>query len=100
LTFPSYARLRAPGAFSEELLEKILRGVSAQVFGVSPSSVSQKDGGADGPTAEGVPRAVLGGVHAVRAVPGHNAQHELVCLHRVIVPLLTLPPALKKERNC
>ena len=49
----SYARLRAPGAFSEELLEKILRGVSAQkyadtvlpaakAFRVSPSSVSRK----------------------------------------------------------
>lgn len=30
VTLQSYARLRAPGAFSEELLEKILRGVSAQ----------------------------------------------------------------------
>ena len=49
----SYARLRAPGAFSEELLEKILHGVSAQkyaetvlqtaeAFGVSASSVSRK----------------------------------------------------------
>ena len=49
----SYARLHATGDFSEELLEKILRGVSAQkctetvmdavrAFGVSPSSVSQK----------------------------------------------------------
>jgi len=49
----SYARLRAPGAFSEEVLEQLLRGVSAQkyeetvldaahAFGVSPSSVSQK----------------------------------------------------------
>ena len=49
----SYTRVRAPGAFSEELLEKILRGVSAQkyadtvihvveAFGVSPSSVSRK----------------------------------------------------------
>jgi putative transposase len=35
VTLQSYARLRAPGAFSEELLEKILRGVS-------PSSVSRK----------------------------------------------------------
>jgi hypothetical protein len=45
----SYARLHATGDFSEELLEKILRGVSAQkytetvidaaqVFGVSPSA--------------------------------------------------------------
>jgi transposase-like protein len=53
VTLQSYARLRAPGAFSEELLEKILRGVSAQkytetvldatqAFGVSPSAVSQK----------------------------------------------------------
>ena len=53
VTLQSYARLRAPGAFSEELLEKILRGVSAQkyaetvlqtaeAFGVSPSSVSRK----------------------------------------------------------
>jgi putative transposase len=49
----SYVRLHSPGQFSEELLEKILRGVSAkkytetvidsaQAFGVSPSSVSQK----------------------------------------------------------
>jgi transposase-like protein len=53
LTLQSYARMRAPGAFSEELLEKILRGVSAQqyadtvlhaagAFGVSPSAVSRK----------------------------------------------------------
>ena len=32
VTLQSYARLRAPGAFSEELLEKILRGVSAQKY--------------------------------------------------------------------
>jgi putative transposase len=49
----SYARLHATGDFSEELLEKILRGVSAQkysetvlgaarAFGVSPSAVSHK----------------------------------------------------------
>ena len=49
----SYVRLHSPGQFSEELLEKILRGVSAQkyeetvldaahAFGVSPSSVSRK----------------------------------------------------------
>jgi len=49
----SYARIHSPGQFSEELLEKILRGVSAQkytetvlnaagAFGVSPSSVSRK----------------------------------------------------------
>lgn len=48
VTLQSYARRRAPGAFSEELLEKVLRGVSAQqyadtvihaagAFGVSPS---------------------------------------------------------------
>lgn len=53
VTLQSYARLRAPGAFSEELLEKVLRGVSAQqyadtvihaagAFGVSPSTVSRK----------------------------------------------------------
>jgi transposase-like protein len=53
LTLQSYARMRAPGAFSEELLEKILRGMSAQqyadtvlhaagAFGVSPSAVSRK----------------------------------------------------------
>jgi putative transposase len=53
MTLQSYARLRTPGAFSEELLEKILRGVSAQkyaetvissakAFGVSPTSVSRK----------------------------------------------------------
>ena len=49
----SYVRLHSPGQFSEELLENILRGFSAQkytetvldaarAFGVSPSSVSQK----------------------------------------------------------
>ena len=49
----SYARLHATGDFSEELLEKILRGVSAQkysetvlgaarAFGVAPSAVSHK----------------------------------------------------------
>lgn len=53
LTLQSYARMRAPGAFSEELLAKILRGVSVQryadtvietagAFGVSASSVSRK----------------------------------------------------------
>jgi transposase-like protein len=53
VTLQSYARMRAPGAFSEELLEKILRGVSAQkyadtvlqaagAFGVSSSTVSRK----------------------------------------------------------
>jgi putative transposase len=53
VTLQSYARMRAPGVFSEELLEKILRGVSAQqyaetvlhaagTFGVSPSTVSRK----------------------------------------------------------
>lgn len=49
----SYVRLHSPGQFSEELLEKILRGVSAQkytetvleaarAFGVSLSAVFQK----------------------------------------------------------
>jgi transposase-like protein len=49
----SYERLKTPGQFSEELLEKLLRGVSAQkyeetvfdaaqAFGVSPSAISQK----------------------------------------------------------
>ncbi len=53
VTLQSYARLRNPGAFSEELLEKILRGVSAQKYadtvldaahavGVSPTAISQK----------------------------------------------------------
>lgn len=53
VTLQSYARMRAPGAFSEELLEKVLRGMSAQqyadtvihaagAFGVSPSTVSRK----------------------------------------------------------
>jgi putative transposase len=48
----SYAQLRQPGAFSQELLEQALRGMSAQkyeetvvksaeAFGVSPSSVSR-----------------------------------------------------------
>jgi putative transposase len=49
----SYEALRSPGQFSEELLQKILRGVSAQkygetvtdaahAFGVSPTAVSNK----------------------------------------------------------
>jgi transposase-like protein len=49
----SYQALRSPGQFSEELLEKILRGVSAskygetvmdaaKAFGVSPTAVSNK----------------------------------------------------------
>lgn len=49
----SYAKLRHHGQFSEEMLDKILRGVSAQkyeetvlgtasAFGVSPSSISKK----------------------------------------------------------
>lgn len=53
LPLPSYQRLKTPGPFSEELLEKLLRGVSAQkyeetvldaaqAFGVSPSAISQK----------------------------------------------------------
>ncbi len=53
VTFQSYARLRSPGEFSEELLEKILRGVSAQKYadtvlhaahavGVSPTTISRK----------------------------------------------------------
>jgi transposase-like protein len=53
VTLQSYARLRTPGAFSEELLGKILRGVSAQKYaetvlqagealGVSASTVSRK----------------------------------------------------------
>lgn len=53
VTLQSYARLRNPGVFSEELLEKILRGVSAQKYadtvlhaahaiGVSPTAISRK----------------------------------------------------------
>jgi putative transposase len=53
LTLQSYAKMKAPGQFSEELLEQILRGVSgrkyeetvveaAEAFGVSPSSVSRR----------------------------------------------------------
>jgi len=53
MPIPSYQRLKTPGQFSEELLEKLLRGVSAQkyeetvldaaqAFGVSPSTISQK----------------------------------------------------------
>lgn len=53
VTLQSYARLRSPGVFSEELLEKILRGVSAQKYadtvldsahavGVSPPTISRK----------------------------------------------------------
>jgi len=49
----SYQKMKAPGQFSEELLQQILRGVSerkyeetvtqaAQAFGVSPSSVSRR----------------------------------------------------------
>ncbi len=51
VTLQSYARLRNAGTFSEELLEKILRGVSAQKYvdivinaahavGVSPTAIS------------------------------------------------------------
>jgi transposase-like protein len=50
---PSYLKMKRPGQFSEELLQKLLRGVSerkyqetvvqgAQAFGVSPSTVSRK----------------------------------------------------------
>lgn len=53
VSLKSYAKLRQHGQFSEELLEQVLRGVSAQkyedtvlgtasAFGVSPSSVSKK----------------------------------------------------------
>ena len=53
VTLQSYARLRSPGVFSEELLEKILRGVSAQKYadtvldaahavGVPPTAISRK----------------------------------------------------------
>ena len=53
VTLQSYARLRSPGVFSEELLEKILRGISAQKYadtvldaahavGVSPTAISHK----------------------------------------------------------
>ncbi|MEX2492634.1 MAG: transposase [Nitrospirales bacterium] len=53
LPLQSYQRLKTAGPFSEELLEKLLRGVSAQkyeetvldaaqAFGVSPSAISQK----------------------------------------------------------
>lgn len=53
VTLQSYARLRSPGEFSEELLEKILRGISAQKYadtvldaahavGVSPTAISHK----------------------------------------------------------
>lgn len=53
ISLQSYQRLKAPGAFSEEVLEKRLRGLSAQkyeatvlnaaqAFGVSPSAISQK----------------------------------------------------------
>lgn len=49
----SYEALRNPGVFSEEMVEKIMRGISAQqyeetvveaaqAFGVSPSSISRK----------------------------------------------------------
>ena len=79
----SYARLHATGDFSEELLENILRGISAQkysetvlgaarAFGGGAVCRVPQDGGADGPQAEGLPNAVLGGVHAVCALPGHR----------------------------
>ena len=53
VTLQSYARLRSPGVFSEELLEKIQRGISAQKYadtvldaahavGVSPTAISHK----------------------------------------------------------
>ena len=40
ITLQSYARLRSPGVFSEELLEKILRGVSAQKYAGSTPTPS------------------------------------------------------------
>ena len=53
MTLESYKSMSSPGIFSEELLDKVLRGLSAQkyretvvesakAFGVSPSAVSQK----------------------------------------------------------
>jgi putative transposase len=53
ISLQSYQRLKTPGLFSEEVLEKLLRGMSAQkyeatvlnaaqAFGVSPSAISQK----------------------------------------------------------
>lgn len=53
VSLKSYEKLRHPGQFSEEMLDKILRGISAQKyeetvmgaaesFGVSPSTVSKK----------------------------------------------------------
>lgn len=53
VTLQSYARLRSAGVFSEELLEKVLRGVSvqkyadtvlnaAQAIGVSPTAISRR----------------------------------------------------------
>ncbi len=53
ITLKSYDKLRSSGQFSEELLHKVLRGISAQKYeetvvgaaqacGVSPSSVSKK----------------------------------------------------------
>jgi transposase-like protein len=53
VTLQSYEQMKKPGQFSEELLQKLLRGISerkyeetvvqgAQAFGVSPSSVSRR----------------------------------------------------------
>lgn len=53
VTLQSYRRMKEPGQFSEELLQKVLRGISerkveesvvegAKAFGVSPSSASRR----------------------------------------------------------
>ncbi len=83
VSLQSYARLRNPGAFSEELLEKILRGVSAQKYvdtvldaahaiGVSPPRDFAQAGRPDRGETQGIPRAVAEGLHAVRALSGHD----------------------------
>ena len=83
VTLQSYARLRAPGAFSEELLEKILRGVSAQKYaetvlqagealGVSPSTVSRKLVDLTATKLKEFQERSLADVHAVRDLSRHD----------------------------
>lgn len=80
VTLQSLAQLRSRGVFSEELLEKILRGVSAQRYadtvldaaqGVTHRDLAQA-GGPDCGETQGVPRAVAADIHAVCALSGYD----------------------------
>lgn len=71
VTLQSYARLRSAGVFSEELLEKVLRGVSVQKYADTVLNAAQA-GGPDGGETPGVPRTVPGGVYPVRALSGYD----------------------------